>query len=377
MEKKSKVILLPCESYEEAQIREQLEVGIRLLGGLSSLFGQEESILLKPNLLKKSEADKAVITHPAVMGAFAGLLRDGGYRKLRAGDSCGTGTARKAMEFSGMDRVLEEKGVEIVDFDRGVTVGYPQGSQAKEFPMAEQVTKADALVCVCKMKTHQLERITGAVKNMYGCIYGLHKAKGHTRYPDAESFARMLVDLNLCVKPRLYLMDGIVAMEGNGPGSGDPVAMKVLLLSEDPVALDSVFCSLIHLDPRLVPTNDQGEKMGLGVWQPERISLFTPQGEISLGEAVHRYGNPNFQVDRSPRRGGWWMWMAKFFHIFQKRPYIVEEKCVGCGVCVESCPVEGKALEFRDKKAPEYNYHKCIRCFCCQEMCPQKAIQVR
>ena len=78
MEKKSKVILLPCESYEEAQIREQLEVGIQLLGGLSSLFGQEESILLKPNLLKKSETDKAVITHPAVMGAFAGLLRDGG-----------------------------------------------------------------------------------------------------------------------------------------------------------------------------------------------------------------------------------------------------------------------------------------------------------
>ena len=110
----------------------------------------------------------------------------------------------------------------------------------------------------------------------------------------------MLVDLNLCVKPRLYLMDGIVAMEGNGPGSGDPVAMKVLLLSEDPVALDSVFCSLIHLDPRLVPTNDQGEKMGLGVWQPERISLFTPQGEISLGEAVHRYGNPIFKWTEVP-----------------------------------------------------------------------------
>ena len=36
-------------------------------------------------------------------------------------------------------------------------------------------------------------------------------------------------------------MDGITAMEGNGPGSGDPVAMNLILMSTDPVALDSVF----------------------------------------------------------------------------------------------------------------------------------------
>lgn len=114
------------------------------------------------------------------------------------------------------------------------------------------------------MKTHALERITGAVKNSYGFVYGLHKAKGHTQYPSADSFARMLIDLNKCVKPKLYIMDGITAMEGNGPGSGDPVAMKVMLLSADPVALDSVFCYLVSLKPSLVPTNYHGEKMGLG-----------------------------------------------------------------------------------------------------------------
>ena len=62
------------------------------------------------------------------------------------------------------------------------------------------------------MKTHALERITGAVKNSYGFIYGLHKAKGHTLFPSADSFARMLIDLNQCVNPRLYIMDGITAV---------------------------------------------------------------------------------------------------------------------------------------------------------------------
>lgn len=377
MEKRSKVVLLPCKAYEEEELKRQLKRGLELLGGLSSIVKKNETILLKPNLLKKSETEKAVITHPAVMGAFALLLKEEGYRKIKVGDSCGTSTARKVMELCGMDQILSEQGVQAVDFDRGVRVDFPQGRQAKEFVMAAEVEESDALINICKMKTHQLERITGAVKNLYGCIYGFHKAKGHTKYPDAHSFARMLVDLNFHVKPRLHIMDGIMAMEGNGPGSGDPVPMNVILMSQDPVALDSVFSHLIYLKPQLVPTNDQGEKMGLGYWHPERICLLLPDGEISMEEAVRRFGNPKFVVDRSPQKSDWWVWMAKFFHIFQKKPYILEDKCIGCGICVDSCPVEGKALKFIGKKAPVYNYRKCIRCFCCQEMCPKKAIQVK
>ena len=53
-------------------------------------------------------------------------------------------------------------------------------------------------------------------------------------------------------------MDGITAMEGNGPTSGDPIPMNVLMFSEDPIGLDTVFCHLVYLDPELVPTNVHG-----------------------------------------------------------------------------------------------------------------------
>ena len=149
------------------------------------------------------------------------------------------------------------------------SVDYPQGIQAKEFILPKELLEQDCVISLSKMKTHALERITGAVKNSYGSVYGLHKAKGHTQYPSADSFARMLIDLNQCVAPKLYVMDGIVAMEGNGPGSGDPVSMNVILMSTDPVALDSVFAKLVHLKPELVPTNYHGEKMGLGTWKEE------------------------------------------------------------------------------------------------------------
>ena len=90
------------------------------------------------------------------------------------------------------------------------------------------------------------------------------------------------MDLNRCVRPRLHIMDGIVAMEGNGPTSGDPVPMKLLLISADPVALDSVYSRLIYLDPMMVPTVYHGEKMGLGVWQEEYITLLTEEGVMSM-----------------------------------------------------------------------------------------------
>lgn len=376
---KSKVVLLPCREYDEEKIHMLLKQGLDFLGGVETLIPKDAKILLKPNLLKKAEVEKAMITHPVVVGAFAGILRESGYENIVLADSCGHGTTQAVIRGTGMDTYLEKYHIPAVDYSEGVKTAYPQGVQAKEFILPKELLEQDCVISLSKMKTHALERITGAVKNSYGFVYGFHKAKGHTQYPSADSFARMLIDLNKCVAPKLYVMDGIVAMEGNGPGSGDPVPMNVLLMSTDPVALDSVFSRLVYLKPEMVPTNYHGEKMGLGTWKEEEITLLTPDGEISMAEAVKKYGNPDFNVDRTEVRKNIWTRMAGALNIFQKKPYIEADKCVRCGICVQSCPVPGKAVDFRKgkDKPPVYDYKKCIRCFCCQEMCPKKAIKVK
>jgi uncharacterized protein (DUF362 family)/Pyruvate/2-oxoacid:ferredoxin oxidoreductase delta subunit len=368
---KSKVILLPCDSYDEEQVYQQIKTGMQLLGGFKKYIHTEEKILLKPNLVRKADVERAVITHPVIVGAVARLLREEGCSNISCGDSCGTGDARRVMEGTGMDTVLRKYDIEVEDFG--------QAEMTDEFFLAKPVIEADALINLCKMKTHALERVTGGVKNLYGCISGFHKAQGHTKYPNAESFARMLINLNLKLQPRLCIMDGIMAMEGNGPTSGDPTAMNLILISDDPVALDSVFCHLVNLDPRLVPTNIHGERMGLGTWKEEEIQIITPQGSISFEDAVKRFGNPDFNVDRKKQRNTIWNKLGFFMKPLGKRPYIVDSECRKCGVCVQACPVEGKALTFANgrKNPPAYDYKKCIRCFCCQEMCPHKAIHVR
>ena len=376
---KSKVVLLPCGEYDEEKVYTLLKQGLYLVGGVEALIPKDAKILLKPNLLKRAEVEKAVITHPVVVGAFARILRENGYEQIVLADSCGHGTTQAVIRGTGMDTYLEKYQIPAIDYSEGIKVDYPQVIQAKEFILPKELLEQNCVISLSKMKTHALERITGAVKNSYGFVYGFHKAKGHTQYPSADSFARMLIDLNKCVAPKLYVVDGIVAMEGNGPGSGDPVQMNVMLMSTDPVALDSVFSRLVYLKPEMVPTNYHGEKMGLGTWKEEEITLLTPDGEISMSEAVKRYGNPQFNVDRTEVRKNIWTRMAGALNIFQKKPYIENDKCVHCGICVQSCPVPGKAVDFRKgkDKPPVYDYKKCIRCFCCQEMCPKKAIKVK
>ena len=395
--KKSVVAVVPCDTYDEEKVYGALRKGVELLGGIGAFVKPEERILVKPNFLLAADADKAATTHPAVMRGMFRLLQEEGYAHVLYGDSPGHGSCKGAAERLGL---APENcyGAQMADMSHEVLTPFPDGMTAKEFHFVREVGETDAIINLCKMKTHSLERVTGAVKNLYGLICGYRKAAGHVKFPNATVFARALADIHRCVKPRLHVMDGIMAMEGNGPGSGTPTLMKVLLFSADPVALDTVFCHLVHLDPKMVPTNTQGASMGIGTCLAEEISVLVPDEggsapvsdeggsapapgrEISMEELVKRYGNPDFDVDR--QGGSMHSVLGRYSQImtsFTRRPVIDKKKCIRCGICVSHCPVPAKAIDFRHGKdqPPVYDYKKCIRCYCCQEMCPQSAIRSR
>ncbi len=376
---KSKVAVIPCEGYEDNKVYEAIEKGVTLLGGWESFVKPDETILLKPNLLNRANPDRAVTTHPVVFEAVAQNLRDKGISRLSYGDSPGhPGNVEKTAEICGMKGVADRLGIPLADFTRSRTVEFVRGRTSRKFEISQGVLDSDGIVNICKMKTHQLERITGGVKNMFGCVYGMNKGAFHAKYPDAESFAQMLIDLNHLLKARLHIMDGIVAMEGNGPASGTPVKMNVILISADPVALDATFCRLVNLDPSTIPTVYYGSVFGLGHWKEGDI-------EILGVDRLDDYCNPHFDVLREKGFGGKWAYLDKLKFLARK-PVILKDKCIRCGACVDVCPLEEKALLFpvsettqigAKKEVPVYNYNKCIRCYCCQEMCPEQAIIVK
>lgn len=376
MSDKSKVVLMPCDSYEETKVYEAMKDGISRLGGMGQFVQVDEKILLKLNLLGKAKAEDAVTTHPSIFRAVIQLLKEHGCEHVAYGDSPAKTQPDKVAISCGIDAMAKKLQVPMTDFTHGTDTTLENPLICSKFNLCNAVLEADSIINLCKMKTHALERVTGAVKNSYGCVCGLSKGVMHTQYPNATSFADMLTDLNRLVSPKLHIMDGILAMEGNGPASGTPIAMNVILLSADPVALDAVFCSLVDLDPAAVPTNVSGQKGNLGTYESEYIQVETPDGVYTLEEIARKYGNPKFDVCRGVE-GTVNSIMSKVMSVLQRRPAIDQAKCIKCGACVSACPVPEKAVKQKSKAAyPKYDYKKCIRCYCCQEICPKGAIVV-
>jgi uncharacterized protein (DUF362 family)/Pyruvate/2-oxoacid:ferredoxin oxidoreductase delta subunit len=366
------VALIKCGSYEPGSVYTALSRAVELLGGIAQFARPGEKILLKPNMLFGKDPGQAVTTHPAVFEAAVRLFQSAGAR-LSYGDSPGYGSPKQIAGKTGLKDIAEKYGVTPADFENHRITSYPEGKIHRSFPVAAGVLDAEGIVSLPKMKTHGLTRITGAVKNQLGCIVGFEKAKFHFQYPNVFHFSRMLADLNNLLRPRLYIMDGITAMEGEGPSGGDPVSMGVLLVSRDPVALDATFCRLVGLDPSYVPTVTEGEAAGLGLYNEKDI--------VILGDAPESCMNLNFDVKRIPAgNSATFHILRPFKDLLVPRPVILEPACKKCGICIEACPVPGKALAFEGGKRtapPRFDYSRCIRCFCCHEMCPHKAIRIK
>jgi len=367
---KSQVALVRCENYDPANVAAAVRKGIGLLGGIARFIKPGEKIVLKPNLLSAHAPEENVTTHPAVVGAVAKLLQENGV-KVSAGDSPPRGHFNKIFNVSGMQAVVGELGLEIADFENGQTVSSPNGHRNKQFTIADGILQADGMFGLPKLKTHHLTRITGAVKNQYGCIPGILKPAMHVALPDVDEFSKMLVDLNICLATRLFILDAIEAMDGNGPTSGSTFHLNLLAFSIDPVALDSTICRLIHLEPEMVRTNYWGAEFGFGKMDSEKIEI--------LGERLETFDSPEFKVQRQPQIQFNTAWKyRRLKHFITNRPIIDVNKCRKCGECVDQCPQMPKALSWNKKagKPPEFDYGLCIRCFCCQEVCPFKAIDV-
>lgn len=369
---KSKVALVRCCEYADDIVFAAVKRGIDLLGGIGGFARPGEKIVLKPNVLIGSSPETCVTTHPAVFKAAGRLLLEEGVI-VTYGDSSVIGSCEFNLERAKLKAAGDELGLKLADFDHGREVIHKTALLNRVFVFANGVLDADGIVSLAKLKTHGLTRFTGCIKNQFGCIPGILKGQFHVKMANPYDFATMLVDINTFLKPRLYIMDAVEAMEGNGPRSGHPRAMNVLLFSGDPVALDSVACKMIDLNPEFVPTSKPGEQAGLGTYHYENIEL--------LGDSLDSFIVKDFKVTRSPPERSTGGRLRNFLrNRLTPRPVINPGLCDRCGTCINICPVGPTALDWMRHeagKAPRLNYNRCIRCYCCQETCPQGAVTVR
>ncbi|OGP15709.1 MAG: hypothetical protein A2054_01435 [Deltaproteobacteria bacterium GWA2_55_10] len=362
----SKVSVTRCASYDKAAVLKAVTEALGLLGGASAFIKRGERILVKPNLLSGKPPEAAVTTHPEIVRAVLIILKEAGVTPV-VGDSPGFGAARSVADKCGIMSVCNELGVEVIELKTLEIAPNPGGHIFKRLEVAKEALEFDGIVNLPKLKTHAQMYLTMAVKNLFGCVPGKLKPQWHlSAGVESSYFAQMLLDLSVFLAPRFTVMDAIVAMEGNGPGSGKPRELGLVFAGADPVAMDTAAAAILGASPKDVPILEAALKRGMDSAKIENIEVsgvdpaalrikdfdFPPPMHTNFAAML-----PGF-LDKPLRKS------------ITSRPHVTDKDCTLCGICVNVCPAEVMSKE----KRIIIDYGMCIRCYCCQEMCPEGAI---
>lgn len=360
------VILEKIDGYDRHEIKQAVVRLLTPLGGMEAFVKPGERVLLKPNMLSAKSPGKAVTTHPELVRAVIELVREVGAIPF-VGDSPGVGTFRRVAEKCGMLQVVEETGAELQEFSESVQV--TGDGFFRRFDLARPYVEADRVINLPKLKTHGMMTMTCAVKNLFGAVVGAGKVAWHLRAgEDRNLFARLLLEIYLLRKPDLNIVDAVTAMEGDGPSSGTPRQVGLLIAGTDAVSVDAIAADILKIPKKLLYVERAAVQMGLsGV---DRSAILVGGYPVEQARIANfklpplsdvQFGLPRFVVRR-------------LRHHFTAYPYPIHEKCKRCGICCDACPPG--AMEIRDGFLA-IDYKKCIRCFCCRELCPEHALGVR
>jgi len=367
---KAKVSIVRAHDYDYAEVYAAVRKGIELIGGLAEVVTPGKKVFVKINHLSPpSPAEKGLVTHPVFVEVVLDLLKEV-KADITVGDDIQSGSG-DGFQVSGFRQMCERAGVRLANLrEAGFVETICHGRFLEKVYLSKIALDADVIVNLPKLKTHSLCILTGGVKNMYGTIPTGLRRRLHAEYPGSENFSQALVDLFSVVKPQLTIIDGVIAMEGEGPAAGSLRRLGVILTSRDAVAVDAVATEIIGLDPMDVYTTRYSDEQGLGVGNLQNIEV--------VGESINSVMVPDFK----PPAGVTRRLVGRVPHVLSKfvaeklfiQPSVIEHRCTRCSECEKICPVG--AIRVGDRAA-KIDHSICIQCMCCHEVCRFSAITSR
>lgn len=359
-----------CPDYDEERLLTLVDGAFEALGVYDRLKPHMD-VVLKPNLIQPSKPQAAICTHPVFTAAVGRCVQRAGARVVIAespGGPYNPAVMKAVFRSCGYVDMAEAYGFTLYTACKSREVSLPQGERCRQVSVVEPFLERGFLIDLPKLKTHGMVGYSGAVKNMFGAVPGLQKPEVHCRFPDKEDFSKALVDICQFLQPDLAVMDGIWAMEGDGPTGGSRRDAGLVGASFSPYALDVCMAECIGFQPGSVAMLEESAGRGLGPACMDEIELLgeRPEGVLDFKKA--KASSTDF-IDKLP----------PFLRPVAKKlgtpwPRVQKSGCVGCGKCAESCPKQ--AIRMVQGRA-KIDYGACIRCFCCHEMCPRHVVGVR
>ena len=248
---KSQVYLQKFDSYSLDGVVQFVRNSLKVLDPEASMFGHGQKVLLKPNLLRGFKPDRCVTTHPVVIEAVCQVLKDLSVSHIVISDSPALGSLSMVASKAGYTFLKKKYGVQILPLSNPIT--FENIEQVPHLKIAGCLQHYDRIINLPKVKSHCQMTMTLCIKNLFGLVIGKRKPALHCLVKnDKLKFGKMLIDIARHVNPCLSIVDGIEAMQGQGPINGTPYPLGVMGASQDMTALDLVFTHLLQIPPEKV-----------------------------------------------------------------------------------------------------------------------------
>lgn len=299
---------------DKDRIEYAVEKAIDLLGGLETIAANRERIMLKPNLVAESPS---FTTKPAVIRALAQLMKRKGKDVMIGEGSTAAagfnvlndqvyrtknreildGMQQYVFDQLGYTELAASMGVQLVNLHSGemVEVGIPDGLLFDKITMHRSIQETDLLCSVPMMKTHVLATVTLGMKNLIGLypgtVYYAQRSWLHDLAAEHNSpgVAFEILDMVKAARPGLTVIDGSMAMEGNGPTDGSLLKMDVIIAGTNPLATDMVAAQVMGFEIRDIPHLTLAVKTGMTPSDPDQAEV---RGE-TIESVIHNFVKPD------------------------------------------------------------------------------------
>lgn len=265
------------------EVRKMMAELFSLIGPAPKIIPRGSRVLIKPNLTAEENLwERGILTGPVFMQALVEEVQKARPEELIIAEAIAVGlNTKKAFAANGYEEIARAMGARLLDLYDGEfeEIKTPAGGLLKSVRVSREVLRADFFINAPVLKTHFASTLTAAMKNL----------KGTTTYDEKKRFHylglnKAFTELNAVLKPHLNVVDGLIAMEGDGPIAGTPVGLNMLMAGTDAIAVDTIAARIMGIDPTEVLSLCLAQGMGLGVWDEKDITV--------LGRSIEEVRRP-------------------------------------------------------------------------------------
>jgi uncharacterized protein (DUF362 family) len=235
---------------------QQVRAAIDQLGGIGKFVRRGDRVVLLPNPQGRTPGAS---TNPDIVAEIVRLCLGAGAVTVTVSSCHGPGRWSPTRIIARVEKAGGKMKYPESSED-WITVKVPNGRARKELTIIRDAVENDVLINLPVFKQHESTGVTGTLKN----LMGFNSDSGS--FHQGETYLHQaIVDLASVIPPHLCIVDATTILIENGPfGPGRVAHPKKVFAGTDRVALDSLCCGLLKVDPRDVLHIRLAHESGLG-----------------------------------------------------------------------------------------------------------------